>query len=430
MPDSVCFRYYPGMQYIKEEPGRWTGRRASEGNRRRGGGSSPDRVEAMSEEKRQKRGFFSRIFGTAEAPQPEELAPEEQAPEEAEVTSAENDAEIPAPEVSPVESGEPAEEEKPAEKKGFLRLVKGLGKTRSVFTKNLDELLLGKRELDDEMIARLEEILVTADIGVVTAYQLLDSVSRRMKRGEFDDPAKIMDHLKNVIREILVEVESPMRVGFGPDPFVVMVVGVNGSGKTTTIAKIAARHKAAGGKVLMCAADTFRAAAVEQMEVWAERVGCPVVKGKKEKADPSSVAFDAMQHAIDEGSHLVLIDTAGRLHTRVPLMEQIKKLKRVVEKKLEGAPHEILLVIDASNGQNAILQAKTFSEAVPVTGIALTKLDGTAKGGCIVGISNELKIPVRFIGIGEKMDDLRDFNARDFVDAMFAGADTDAGHDA
>lgn len=387
----------------------------------------------MNEEKRDKRGFFSRIFGKEATPEPETTAPEEAVEESPRI----EDEELPLPDVTSAPSEELLEEEEPPveeapqeeevhpEKKGFRRLVKGLGKTRSVFTKNLDELLLGKRELDDQMIARLEEILVTADIGVVTAYELLESVSARIKRGEFDDPAKILVHLKSVIREILVEVESPMRVGFGPDPFVVMVVGVNGSGKTTTIAKIAARHKAAGGKVLMCAADTFRAAAVEQMEVWAQRVGCPVVKGKKEKADPSSVAFDAMQVAIEEGSHLVLIDTAGRLHTRVPLMDQVKKIRRVVGKRMDGAPHEILLVIDASNGQNAILQAKTFSEAVPVSGIALTKLDGTAKGGCIVGISNELKIPVRFIGIGEQMDDLRDFNARDFVDAMFADTKTD-----
>ena len=389
----------------------------------------------MSEEKREKRGFFRRIFQREEAPAPEP-PPSEEADVQAagieaaeisapDVTSAPMEEPEPEPEPEPEQPlPEPSEEEPPAEKKGFLRLVKGLGKTRSVFTKNLDELLVGKRELDDEMIARLEEILVTADIGVVTAYELLESVTGRIKRGEFDDPAKIVQHLKSVIREILVEVEAPMRVGFGPDPFVVMVVGVNGSGKTTTIAKIAARHKAAGGKVLMCAADTFRAAAVEQMEVWAERVGCPVVKGKKEKADPSAVAFDAMARAIEEETHLVLIDTAGRLHTRVPLMDQMKKIRRVVEKQMAGAPHEILLVIDASNGQNAILQAKTFSEAIPVSGIALTKLDGTAKGGCIVGISNELKIPVRFIGIGEKMDDLRDFNAREFVEAMFADSDS------
>jgi fused signal recognition particle receptor len=204
-----------------------------------------------------------------------------------------------------------------------------------------------------------------------------------------------------------------------------MVVGVNGSGKTTTIAKIAARHTQAGGKVLMVAGDTFRAAAVEQMEIWAERVGCPVVKGK-EKADPSSVVFEGMEKAYEEGFHSVLIDTAGRLHTRQPLMEQLKKVERTISKKHPDAPHETLLVIDASMGQNAILQARTFNEAIPVTGIALTKLDGTAKGGVLVGISNELKIPVRYIGIGEKMDDLRDFNAGDFSEALFAKEDRQA----
>ena len=304
-------------------------------------------------------------------------------------------------------------------KEDLSRLQSGLTKTRSGFVRSLDELFLGKKELDEEMMGRLEQILVTADIGVKTAYHLLDSVTARMKRKELDHAGLILAHLKVEIEELLLKVESPLRVGFRPEPFVVMVVGVNGSGKTTTIAKIAARHKAAGAEVLMVAGDTFRAAAVEQMEIWADRVGCPVVKGK-EKADPSSVAFMGMERALAEGSDLVLVDTAGRLHTRVPLMEQLKKLSRTLDKKLPGAPHETLLVIDASNGQNAILQAKTFHEAVPVTGIALTKLDGTSKGGVLVGISNELNIPVRYIGIGEKMDDLRDFNARDFAEAQFA----------
>jgi fused signal recognition particle receptor len=198
-----------------------------------------------------------------------------------------------------------------------------------------------------------------------------------------------------------------------------MVLGVNGSGKTTTIAKIAGRFQAAGRKVILAAGDTFRAAAVEQLQIWADRIGCAVVKGK-EKADPSSVAFEAMERALEENADLVLVDTAGRLHTRVPLMEELKKVSRTLAKKIPDAPHETLLVIDASMGQNAILQARTFNEAVPVTGIVLTKLDGTSKGGVVVGISNELKIPVRYIGIGEKMDDLREFSANDFVEALFA----------
>lgn len=306
------------------------------------------------------------------------------------------------------------------EKGGLLRLTRGLSKTRSGFIRSLDDLFLGKKQLDGQMEGRLEEILLSADIGVRTADELLQSVTGSLKRKELSDPAAVMEQLKEQIREIVLRVESPLRIGFGPEPFVIMVVGVNGSGKTTTIAKIAARHKAAGGKVLMVAGDTFRAAAVNQMEIWAERVGCSVVKGK-EKADPSAIAFEAMERALADNVDLVLVDTAGRLHTRQPLMEQLKKLRRILEKKQEGAPHETLLVIDASTGQNAILQAKTFNEAIPITGIALTKLDGTSKGGVVVGISNELKIPVRYIGIGEKMDDLRDFNAHDFVEALFAG---------
>jgi fused signal recognition particle receptor len=240
-----------------------------------------------------------------------------------------------------------------------------------------------------------------------------------VKRRELNDPEMVMKHLKVLIKDMLSGVEAPLRVGYGSEPFVVMVLGVNGSGKTTTIAKIAARHKAAGRKVMIVAGDTFRAGAVEQVEIWAERIGCKVVRGK-DKADPSSVVFEAIQRAIREDFELVLVDTAGRLHTRVPLMEELKKVHRTMGKKLPQAPHEILLVIDASMGQNAILQARTFNEAVPVTGVCLTKLDGTSKGGVILGISNELKIPIRFIGIGEKMDDLRDFNAGDFVEALFA----------
>ena len=269
------------------------------------------------------------------------------------------------------------------------------------------------------MVARLEEVLVTADIGVKTAYELLENVTDRVKRRELDDSEAVISHLKALIKGILSNVEAPLRVGYGSGPFVVMVLGVNGSGKTTTIAKIAGRYQSAGRKVILAAGDTFRAAAVEQLQIWADRIGCTVVRGK-EKADPSSVAFEAMERALEDNADLVLVDTAGRLHTRVPLMEELKKVSRTLSKKIPDAPHETLLVIDASMGQNAILQARTFNEAVPVTGIALTKLDGTSKGGVVVGISNELKIPVRYIGIGEKMDDLREFSANDFVEALFA----------
>ncbi len=391
----------------------------------------------MSEEKEKKRGIFRRIFGRDKAAEEETPEPEaEEVPSEEE-EEIEERGEIPAggaeevPEEAepepppPWQAEEPeAAEETEKKKRSFFGLVRGLGKTRSGFVQNIDELMVNKTELDAATMSQIEEILVTSDIGVKTAFNLLQNITDKVKRQEISDPSEVMEHLKAEVLDVLLQVEEPLRLGFGPDPLVVMVVGVNGSGKTTTIAKIAARHKGAGGKVMMAAGDTFRAAAVEQMEIWAERVGCPVVKGK-DKADPSSVVFDAMEQALREDMHLVLVDTAGRLHTRVPLMEQMKKMSRTMGKKISGAPHEILLVIDASMGQNAILQAKTFNEALPVTGLALTKLDGTAKGGVLVGISDELKIPVRYIGIGEKMDDLRDFNARDFVEALFAG--TEAG---
>lgn len=379
----------------------------------------------MSEEKKKKGGLFRRLFGREK--------PEESSAESAVAETPVSEI-VPEPEAREVEVAPPAyvepvkeePEEVEEKKRSFFKLRSGLTKTRKGFIRSLDEALLGQRQLDDRTVERLEEILVTADIGIQTAYQLLDSVTDRVKRREFDKPEKVIGHLKGLVREMLSEVESPLRVGYGFEPFVVMVVGVNGSGKTTTIAKIAARHQEAGRKVLMVAGDTFRAAAVEQLEIWANRVGCPIVKGK-EKADPSSIAFEAMERALKEDVELVLVDTAGRLHTRVPLMEELKKVHRTLGKKIKGAPHETLLVIDASMGQNAILQARTFNEAVPVTGVALTKLDGTSKGGVILGISNELKIPIRFVGVGEKMDDLRDFNAADFAEALFAH--DDAGDD-
>ncbi len=356
----------------------------------------------MSEEPTKKKGFFKRLFGSQEGvPQPEAESP------------------------TPTEAPRPFEAQTWDEEEASgaqTTLTQGLKKTRFGFIKRLDQVFLGKKQIDDQTLTELEEVLVTADIGVRTAYELLESVADRVKRKQLSDTDMLMKHLQNLVEEKLGEVESPLRVGYGSEPFVVMVVGVNGSGKTTTIAKIAARHQAAGRKVLMVAGDTFRAAAVEQMEVWAKRIKCQVAKGKP-GADPSSVAFDALDRAMAENYELVLVDTAGRLHTRVPLMEELKKVGRTISRRVPGAPHETLLVIDASNGQNAILQARTFNEAVPITGIAITKLDGTAKGGCLIGIANELKIPVRYVGMGEKMHDLRDFSAKDFAEALFQPAE-------
>ncbi len=377
----------------------------------------------MSEDK-PKKGLFSRWFGRDKSKEEEQSEPVKVEEEVDRVIEPEPVRE-PEPEPEPDFGAEPEEEhisEEEEKKESLFKLKSGLLKTRKGFLGSLDEVLLGKKQLDDQVVVRLEEVLVKADIGVKTAYELLDSVTDRVRRKELDDPRAVIEHLKNLVREMLLEVEAPIRVGYSYEPFVVMVIGVNGSGKTTTIAKIAARHAAAGRKVMMVAGDTFRAAAVEQLQIWADRVGCTIIKGK-DKADPSSVVFEAMDRAVKEDYELVLVDTAGRLHTRVPLMEELKKVKRTMAKKLQSAPQETLLVIDSSMGQNAILQARTFNEAIPITGMALTKLDGTAKGGVIIGMSNELKIPVRYIGVGEKMDDLREFDAREFAEALFSDID-------
>lgn len=370
----------------------------------------------MTEEKKKKSGFFSRLF------RKDRLEEAELHPEKVEVEPEEERVEIAQNIETVAEPQEQESEETRESEENLARLQEGLSKTRKGFLKSLDEALLGKREMDEETLSRLEEVLVRADVGVKTAYSLLESVSERVKRKELCDAEKILSHLQDLVRESLLKVEAPLRVGYASEPFVIMVLGVNGSGKTTTIAKIAARQRLANRKVMMVAGDTFRAAAVEQLTIWGERIGCDVVRGK-EKADPSSVVFEAMEKAIREDYEIVLIDTAGRLHTRVPLMEELKKVSRTITRKLASAPHETLLVIDSSMGQNAILQARTFNEAVPVTGLALTKLDGTAKGGVIIGISDELKIPIRYVGIGEKIDDLRDFNARQFAEALFSKED-------
>ncbi len=298
-------------------------------------------------------------------------------------------------------------------------LAAGLAKTRSEgFMSRLNSLFSGApKAIDDKVLAELEEVLFTADIGVKTASGLVELAREKSKSKELDSAEK----LKGVIRrevERIVDLKAGHRLGGGGPPHVIMVVGVNGSGKTTTIGKLAAKARAQGKKVVLAAGDTFRAAATEQLDVWAERAGAELVKGKDE-ADPASVVFDAVKRAIEVGADLVIADTAGRLHTKVNLMEELKKVKRVLDKALPGAPHEILLVLDATNGQNAIAQAKQFNDAVGVTGIALTKLDGTAKGGVIIGICDELKVPVAWAGVGEKVGDLRPFEPKEFVGALF-----------
>jgi fused signal recognition particle receptor len=301
----------------------------------------------------------------------------------------------------------------------FEKLKTGLSKTHEGFVEKIDQLLLGKKEIDQDVLDELEGLLFEADLGVKTSSQLIEGVRQGLKRGELQEPEKVKEFIKQEILRILKSGEKPLSIDFSQTkPFVFMVVGVNGGGKTTTIGKIAYQYSSQGKKVLVGAADTFRAAAVEQLEIWANRVGADLIKQSK-GSDPSAVAFDAIHAAKARGIDLVFIDTAGRLHTKVNLMEELKKVKRIVGRECPGAPHEILLVLDATTGQNAISQAKLFSEAVGVTGIALTKLDGTAKGGIIVGITEELKIPIRYIGVGEGIDDLKEFNATEFVQALF-----------
>lgn len=305
----------------------------------------------------------------------------------------------------------------------FLRLKDGLSRTRKTFVRQIDTLFLGKKTIDVELLEDLEEILIMADLGAATTMELLDKTREQVRRNALGDAMALKTALKKMILGYLLNTNPPAdSVLPAQGPFVVMVLGVNGVGKTTTIGKLAYKFTRAGQKVLLVAADTFRAAASEQLQIWGERVGVEVV-AQQAGADPSSVVYDALDYAKPRNFDVVLVDTAGRLHTKVNLMEELKKIKRVMDKKVPGAPHETLLVLDATTGQNAISQARLFNEAVDVTGLALTKLDGTAKGGIVINISHEFNIPIRFIGIGEQMEDLRDFEPNEFVEALFAEAE-------
>ncbi|HYB20650.1 MAG TPA: signal recognition particle-docking protein FtsY [Thermodesulfobacteriota bacterium] len=304
------------------------------------------------------------------------------------------------------------------EKKGFFqRLKEGLFKTHQSMVSKIDQLIAGKRKIDDSLLEELEEILITSDIGVKTTHQLLGKVTEKVQRKELEDADQLKKALQEQIFLILNRQEKALDIS-AARPFVIMVIGVNGTGKTTTISKMAQKFKGQGKSVLLVAADTFRAAAIEQLEVWGQRVGCEVIRHQS-GSDPSAVVFDSLKAGKARGSEVIIVDTAGRLHTKVNLMEELKKIKRVMARELPSSPHEILLVLDATTGQNAISQAKMFDQELGVTGIVLTKLDGTAKGGILISISDELKIPIRYIGIGEKVDDLREFNSRDFVGALF-----------
>ena len=298
----------------------------------------------------------------------------------------------------------------------FDRLKAGLAKTREKLADKIDELLNGSTKIDDELLDELEETLIMSDVGTKTTEKLMDGLRKGVRKAEINSTDDVKKFLSNQIREILIEEQGEI-FNVAP-PYVILMIGVNGAGKTTTIGKLAAYYKEHGKKVMVAAADTFRAGAIEQLEIWAERTGSEIIK-LPEGTNPSTVALNAARAAVAQKMDVLIVDTAGRLQNKFNLMEELKKINRIIGKGIPGAPHEVLLVLDATTGQNALRQAEIFSSAAEVTGIVLTKLDGTAKGGMIIGIKEELNIPVKWVGVGEGVEDLRPFNAQEFADALF-----------
>lgn len=310
-----------------------------------------------------------------------------------------------------------------AVKEGFFRrLVQGLSKTKSHLVERIDQAVRGKKQIDDELYEELESILITSDVGIKTAQKLLEQIRARAERAELQDLSSLRNYLQDDIRAIFSKANSNIKT---PDinlssqkPYVILIVGVNGVGKTTTIGKLASRYQLEGKKVMLAAGDTFRAAAIDQLQIWGERANVPVIHNK-EGSDPSAVIYDGVQAAIAKNMDILIADTAGRLHTKNNLMEELKKVTRVISKAMPGAPHEVWLILDATMGQNALSQATIFHEGCHLTGLVVTKLDGTAKGGAIIGIVDALNLPVRYIGVGEKIEDLQPFDGNSFVDALF-----------
>ncbi|QZT37115.1 signal recognition particle-docking protein FtsY [Halosquirtibacter xylanolyticus] len=308
-------------------------------------------------------------------------------------------------------------------KKKKESLDQGLAKTKEGVFKKLSRAIVGKTTVDDEVLDNLEEVLITSDVGVETTLKIIERIEKRVAEDKYLGTSELHGILRDEISSLLEENNSDdAALGFESElphkPYVIMVVGVNGVGKTTTIGKMAYQYKKAGKKVVLGAADTFRAAAIDQLQIWSERSGVPIVK-QQMGSDPASVAYDTLESAVNTGADVVIIDTAGRLHNKVNLMNELSKIKRVMDKVVPNAPHEVMLVLDGSTGQNAFEQAKQFTAATEVTSMAVTKLDGTAKGGVVIGISDQFKIPVRYIGIGEKMEDLQVFYRNEFVDSLF-----------
>lgn len=301
----------------------------------------------------------------------------------------------------------------------FDKLKKGLTKTRETITEKIEKLVIGYADIDDDLLDELEEILIMADVGVNTTDNLMEAVRKGIKKKEINSPEDLKPFLAKKISELLTKDSDITKIA-QEGPTVILVIGVNGVGKTTTIGKLSNYYREQGKTVMLAAADTFRAAAIDQLEIWGERTNAKVIR-HEENSDPAAVAFDAVKAAVARNVDILLIDTAGRLQTKSNLMEELKKINRVIQREIPDAPHETLLVLDATTGQNAISQAKLFTEAAPISGVVLTKLDGTAKGGVVIGIKAELSMPVKWIGVGEGVDDLRPFVAEDFAKALFEG---------
>jgi fused signal recognition particle receptor len=301
----------------------------------------------------------------------------------------------------------------------FEKIRQAVRQTQENFTERIQDLVAGRREIDPEMLDELEAIMIGADMGVTTTNEILNSIRDQVSRKTLLDAAELRGAVKAEVRRILTINDAAPKQTSDNEPFVILMVGVNGVGKTTTIGKLAHRFKKDGKSVMLCAADTFRAAAIEQLEVWSTRSNTPLIK-QKPGADPSAVLYDGLQSAKAKKIDVVIVDTAGRLHTKNNLMNELEKMTRIAKREIPSAPHEVLLVLDATTGQNGLTQAKEFTKSAGVTGLVLTKLDGTAKGGVVTAIARELKIPIRFVGVGEKMDDLIEFSAEDFVESLFA----------
>jgi fused signal recognition particle receptor len=375
-----------------------------------------------------KTGFWKRMFTGVDA---DELNEAGTGPEAEETASGESQAETttpvppPAeatpvtPEPAPQAESQPGAADDDDEGGNFwTRMKQGLGKTRKGLGKGLADLLVGAKEIDDEIFEEIETQLLVADVGVEATDVIIEALTGQVSREELVDADALYESLQNELRKLLVPVDQPLNIDGSKKPYVILMVGVNGVGKTTTIGKLACRFKAEGKNVMLAAGDTFRAAAVEQLQVWGERNDIPVV-AQHTGADSASVVYDAVQAAQSRGADVLIADTAGRLHTRGNLMEELTKVTRVMKKLIPDAPHEVLLVLDAGTGQNAIQQAEQFRDAAGVTGLALTKLDGTAKGGILFALAKRTGLPIRFIGVGERLEDLRPFHAEEFVQALF-----------